>query len=151
MHETLHVTPHVLTFSCKQAACVHHEQATEERPTSKATNAKIGDKSMVPLRGGMMPLNRFKYGSHRVLHTIESSVSDVPSCMTVVAQLCKCAQRACMCMSPEGSCNELGWVGEPCKHQPNNDSSVIETPAPQSPKVSGQCFKPRLESKHASK
>jgi hypothetical protein len=30
--------------------------------------ARIGDRSRVPPSGGMMPLKRLRYGSHRVLH-----------------------------------------------------------------------------------
>ena len=42
-----------------------HKQ--ERTPTSKAMNAKIGDRSIVPFNGGMIPLNRFRYGSQSVL------------------------------------------------------------------------------------
>ena len=45
-----------------------------EQLTSRATKARMGDKSMVPLMGGMMPLKRFRYGSHRVLQAKASSV-----------------------------------------------------------------------------
>lgn len=34
---------------------------------SRAIKARMGDKSMVPFSGGIIPLNRFKYGSHSVL------------------------------------------------------------------------------------
>jgi len=34
--------------------------------TSRTTNARIGDKSIVPPNGGIIPLNKFKYGSHTV-------------------------------------------------------------------------------------
>ena len=36
--------------------------------TSSTMKARIGDRSRVPPIGGMMPLKRFKYGSHSVLH-----------------------------------------------------------------------------------
>ncbi len=45
--------------------CRQHKQ--ERKPTSKAMNAKIGDRSIVPFNGGMIPLNRFRYGSQSVL------------------------------------------------------------------------------------
>lgn len=35
--------------------------------TFSAKNAKIGDKSIEPPRGGMIPLKMFKYGSQIVL------------------------------------------------------------------------------------
>lgn len=39
-----------------------------EELTSRVMKAKIGERSIVPPRGGMMPLNKFKYGSQMVLH-----------------------------------------------------------------------------------
>ena len=36
--------------------------------TSNTTNAKIGDRSRVPPKGGISPRKRFKYGSAKVLH-----------------------------------------------------------------------------------
>ena len=50
--------------------CHAVKQIQEQKLTSRATKARIGDKSIVPLSGGMMPLNRFKYGSHRVLQAV---------------------------------------------------------------------------------
>ena len=35
--------------------------------TSRTTNARMGLRSSVPPMGGMMPRNRFRYGSHSVL------------------------------------------------------------------------------------
>lgn len=43
--------------------------------TSRAINARMGDKSIVPFNGGMMPRNKFRYGSHRVLRTHKVIVS----------------------------------------------------------------------------
>ena len=39
----------------------------DRKLTSKAMNARIGDRSIVPFNGGMIPLNRFRYGSQSVL------------------------------------------------------------------------------------
>ena len=40
--------------------------------------ARMGDRSRVPPMGGMMPLKRFRYGSHSVLHgkKIQRSVTE---------------------------------------------------------------------------
>ncbi len=49
----------------------HHKQ--ERKLTSKAMNAKIGDRSIVPFNGGMIPLNRLRYGSQSVLQASNMS------------------------------------------------------------------------------
>ena len=69
--------------STQQAAHAMHvvddtssaERLGLEGLTSKAMKARMGDRSIVPFNGGMMPLNKFRYGSHRVLHTQSSFVN----------------------------------------------------------------------------
>jgi hypothetical protein len=43
--------------------------------TFRTTNARMGEKSSVPPRGGINPLNRFRYGSQMVLHVTEVEYS----------------------------------------------------------------------------
>ena len=50
-----------------QALQPSRQHKQERKLTSKAMNAKIGDRSIVPFNGGMIPLNRFRYGSQSVL------------------------------------------------------------------------------------
>jgi hypothetical protein len=41
--------------------------------TFRAKNASTGDRSMVPPIGGMMPRNRFRYGSQIVLQKVQGA------------------------------------------------------------------------------
>ena len=44
----------------------------------------MGDKSIVPFSGGMMPLNKFRYGSQSVLHIQKISVREVWSAVYIL-------------------------------------------------------------------
>ena len=56
-----------LGFFLSSSLSSHGRAAAELVNRSSTTNAKIGDRSMVPPNGGMIPLKRFRYGSQMVL------------------------------------------------------------------------------------
>ena len=53
-------------FTVPSSFISHGSAAAVLVKTLSTVNARMGERSMVPPMGGMMPRNRFRYGSHRV-------------------------------------------------------------------------------------
>ena len=103
--------------SVQHAAC-----QTRQGLTSSARKARMGERSSVPPRGGMMPLKRLRYGSQIVLHKVQMSA------IWCLARTVQTLLASGHCDSRERSCNSCRGVWEPRDDDAPYQRCVVEVP-----------------------